>query len=152
MDKTAMPSSRQSSSWAGRLRSGIVREMVGFALVGIGVNAIGYCVYLLLTWSGVPPLLAVTILYPVGVAASFIGNRQLTFTHEGNTASAAVRYLLVQLGGYLINLFLLLVFTEQFGLSHQLAQAVAIVVVAAYLFVTLRVFVFRPPPGSSETS
>jgi putative flippase GtrA len=142
--------STHSPSWTRRLRSGVFREMVGVVLVSIGVNAIGYGIYLLLTWLGIRPLLAVTILYPAGVAASFVGNRQLTFAHEGNAVSAAVRYLVVQFGGYLINLSLLLVFTERFGLSHEVAQAGAVVVVAAYLFVTLRHFVFRKPARESE--
>jgi len=133
------------------MRSGVVREMIGFALIGIGVNAAGYGVYLLLTWAGVAPLIAVTILYPAGVAASFIGNRQLTFAHEGSAASAAVRYLLVQFGGYLIDVSLLVVLTDRFGVSHELAQAGAVFVVAAYLFVTLRFFVFRQPVRASES-
>ncbi len=145
-----MPSS--TTSWAHRLRTGVFREMIGVVLVSVGVNAIGYCVYLLLTWLGVPPLLAVTIMYPAGVAASFIGNRQLTFAHKGNAWSAAARYLMVQFGGYLINISLLLSFTERFGVSHQLAQAGAIVVVAAYLWITLRYFVFRPTTASPEMS
>jgi len=150
-EQSAVPATN-STSWTTRIRSGVVREMIGVVLVSVGVNAIGYGIYLLLTWLGVPPLLAVTILYPAGVAASFVGNRQLTFAHEGNAVSAAVRYLAVQFGGYLINLSLLLVFTERFGLSHEVAQAGAVVVVAAYLFITLRHFVFRKPTSESEAS
>lgn len=46
--------------------------------------------------------------------------------------------------GYLLNLILLLLFVDWLDFPHQIVQGIAIVVVAIFLFVVLRIFVFAP--------
>ncbi|MGH8333711.1 MAG: GtrA family protein [Pseudomonas fluorescens] len=122
----------------------IVRQFLRYALVGALTNLCGYAVYLLLTSLWGAPKLTMTLLYSVGALIGFIANRRFTFRHDGHIGMAGIRYLLVQLSGYLLNLFLLMLFVDWLGFSHQLVQAVAIVVVAVFLFVLSRVFVFAP--------
>lgn len=74
----------------------------------------------------------------------FLANRRFTFRHTGGIGSTGFRYLLAQVAGYLLNLALLLLFVDWFDFPHQIVQAIAIVVVAIFLFVVLRVFVFAP--------
>lgn len=85
-----------------------------------------------------------TALYFVGASIGFIANRRFTFRHDGDILVAGVKYLLVQVAGYLLNLILLLLFVDLFDFPHQIVQAIAIVTVAIFLFVALRVFVFAP--------
>ena len=59
----------------------VVRQLWRYGLVGLSQNAIGYGLYLLVTWLGLPPKTAVSILYVVGVLISFFGNRRFTFAH-----------------------------------------------------------------------
>jgi len=119
------------------------KQLIKYLLVGVASNAAGYCTYLLLTHLLLPPKIAMTLLYTLTAAVSFFGNKNITFSHEGNLFGAGFRYLLAQALGYLMNLVILMVFVDQFGYNHRVVQAIAIVVVAFYLFFSLKLFVFR---------
>lgn len=121
-----------------------MKQLVRYAVVGIASNLAGYLVYLLVTWLGVGPKVTMTCLYGLGATVSFIGNRRWTFDHRGNLAAGAVRFAIAHLLGYLLNLSLLVVFVDHLGFPHQLVQAIAIFVVAGFLFVLFRWFVFPP--------
>lgn len=119
-----------------------LREFFSYALVGILTNLVGYALYLLLTYLWGAPKITMTALYIVGASISFLANRRFTFLHEGHIGTTGIRYLLVQVTGYLLNLVLLLLFVDWLNFPHQIVQAIAIVVVAVCLFLMLRVFVF----------
>lgn len=63
--------------------------------------------------------------------------------YDGHLLGAGMRYLIAHFLGYSINLAILVIFAERLGYNHALVQAVAIVTVAIYLFITLKLFVFR---------
>jgi len=127
-----------------------LRQLLRYGMVGIAVNLAGYLVYLLVTFLGVTPKITMSLLYLVGAAAGYWGNRKLTFSHRGSVLGSGVRYLLAHGIGYLINLAILMVFVDRLGYAHQWVQAVAIFVVAGYLFVSFKLYVFantHNPPG-----
>lgn len=119
-----------------------IRQIFSFILIGILANLFGYGIYISLTYLGIPPKLAVTILYPIGATIGFLANRRFTFQHNGHIGMAGIRYLIVQLLGYLLNIFMLAFFVDRLGFPHQIIEALAIVVVAIFLFVSSRLFVF----------
>ena len=119
-----------------------VSQLFRYGIVGLASNALGYMVYLLITYLGASPKITMTLLYAVGATVGFWGNRKLTFAHEGSVLGAGVRYLIAHCFGYCINLAILLVGVDQLGYAHQWVQAVAIFVVAAFLFITFKFFVF----------
>jgi putative flippase GtrA len=124
-----------------------------YAVVGVLSNLSGYLVYLTITWQGVEPKTAMTGLYIVGAMVSFMGNRRWTFSHEGNAAASLVRFGIAHVLGYLLNLTLLVIFVDRLGYPHQWVQAAAIFIVAFFLFVAFRLFVFPPPvkvPGGAR--
>ncbi|UZE19666.1 GtrA family protein [Pseudomonas sp. B21-054] len=125
----------------------VFRQLFRYALIGVLTNLCGYTIYLLLTHLWGAPKLTMTLLYSAGALIGFIANRRFTFRHDGHIGIAGIRYLFVQLAGYLLNLFLLTLFVDWLNFSHQLVQAVAIIVVAIFLFVLSRVFVFAPQPA-----
>lgn len=84
-----------------------------------------------------------TLLYVTIAGFSFVGNKKITFMYGGHFWGAGMRYALAHLIGYSINLAILLVFSDHLGYNHAIVQAMAIVVIAIYLFVTLKFFVFR---------
>ncbi len=133
------------------MRDSSLGRLLRFALVGVGTNLAGYLVYLTITFYGVAPKLAMTMLYGVGVLLGFVGNRQWTFRHSGNLWRSAAGYIVCHAMGYGLNYLLLAILVDQLGFSHQLVQAAAIIVVAAYLFVALNYLVFRTrtPPGAA---
>jgi putative flippase GtrA len=126
------------------------RELIYYGLIGVVSNVAGYLMYLLIAYLGCPPKIAMTILYGVGVAVSFFGNRKLTFKHQGPLLGSGIKFMIAHFFGYLLNLTILIIMVDNLGYAHQWVQAVAIVIVAAFLFVGLKFFVF--PTKDTETS
>ena len=83
-----------------------------------------------------------TLLYGVGAAVGFFGNRNLTFEHEGSVMRAGGRYVIAHGVGYMINLSILILFVDRLGYAHQWVQALAVFIVAAFLFLAFKIFVF----------
>jgi putative flippase GtrA len=120
-------------------------QLICYALIGIASNLAGYVAYLLLTYVGIFPKVAMTALYCCSSIISFFGNSRLTFAHAGNKNRAFIRYLVTYAAGYLMNLVILTIGVDQLGYSHQIVQAFAIASVAAFLFACLKYYVFEKP-------
>lgn len=127
----------------GFISIGTAGQLARYTFVGVLSNAAGYAVYLLLTHLGATPKLTMTLLYGVGAMIGFFGNRGLTFSYKGMLLGSGIRYVMAHIVGYLINFTMLAVFVDGFGYAHQLVQAAAILVVAAFLFITFKFFVFK---------
>ena len=119
-----------------------MRQLIRYGLVGVASNAAIYFVYLLITYLGVEPKTAMTLVYMIGASIGFIGNRKWTFAHRGNCSSAVLRYVLAHLFGYLLNFLILFTFVDHLGYNHQWVQAAAILLVAGFLFIVFKYFVF----------
>lgn len=119
-----------------------IKQLSRFVVVGATSNAIGYTLYILLTFLGVPPKVTMTVLYVIGAGLGFWGNRKFTFGSNERLTTTGMRYVLVHLVGYSILYVMQTVFYEHYGLAHQIVQLVAIAVVAIYLFVAMKIFVF----------
>ena len=117
-------------------------QLLRYGVVGLGTNLALYFIYLLITYWGLEPKKAMTMLYIVGALMGFFGHRKWTFTHQGAFLVSGIRYFIAHLLGYLINFIILLTFVDKLGYSHQWVQAGAILVVAGFLFVAFRYFVF----------
>lgn len=117
-------------------------QLFRYGFVGGATNLALYCAYWLITYWGVEPKKTMTLLYISGMLIGFVGHRKWTFVHKGGVLGAGVRFFVAHLFGYLINFVILLTFVDMLGYSHQWVQAVAIIVVAGFLFVTFRYWVF----------
>lgn len=120
----------------------LAKQLWRFGAVGLGTNLLGYSVYLALTYIGLAPKIAMTGLYAIGAGLSFILNRRWTFAHKGKVTVAGFRFALAHMGGFALNYAMLAVLHDHLGWPHQLVQALAIGVVATFLFMTFRLFVF----------
>ena len=119
-------------------------QLCRYAIVGVASNAVAYLLYLLLTHFGLMPKAAMTFVYTVSATVGYFGNRQLTFSFTGDVFGSGIRYLMAHAAGYLLNLIILTVFVDNLGYPHQLVQAIAILVVALFLFISFKFFVFKP--------
>lgn len=126
---------------------GEASQLFRYAFVGVTSNAAGYVAYLVFTQAGATPKLAMSLLYGIGAAIGFFGNRSVTFLHTGAMLGAGIRYSIAHSLGYLINLMILVVCVDRLGYPHQVVQAVAVFLVAVYLFVAFKLFVFRASIG-----
>lgn len=118
-------------------------QLIRYGLVGVVSNTAIYVVYLLITYLGVDPKTSMTLVYVIGASIGFIGNRKWTFAHHGDSTHAALRYVLAHLFGYLLNFLILFTFVDRLGYAHQWVQAAAIIIVAGFLFIVFKYFVFR---------
>lgn len=119
-----------------------VIQLLRYGVVGLLSNSIGYVLYLLLTYAGGTPKITMSVLYAVGTTVGFIGNRKWTFSHKGDLISTGMRYIFAHSLGYLLNLSILIIMVDYLGYPHQWVQAVSIVVVAGFLFLMFKFFVF----------
>jgi putative flippase GtrA len=120
-----------------------IRAFLKYAIVGVLSNAVGYAFYVGLTFFQVAPKAAVTLLYVSTALLSFVGNKRLTFAYEGRGLATLIRYVIAQALGYLFNISILVVFVDRMGCDHRVVQACTIIVVAMFLFVLMKYFVFK---------
>lgn len=124
-----------------------MRQLIRYGLVGIVSNLSMYLVYLLITYLGVEPKQAMTLVYIIGASIGFVGHRKWSFSHRGNATRAAARYAAAHLSGYTLNFLILYIFVDRLGYAHQVVQAMAIIAVAGFLFIVFKYFVFPEKTG-----
>ncbi len=118
-------------------------QMLRFAVVGLASNAVLYLVYLGMTSAGLGPKLAMSLVYGIGVAQTFLFNKRWTFNHSGRHDSALLRYLSVYAAGYLANLLVLAWLVDGLAMPHQIVQGVMILVLAGCFFLLQKFWVFK---------
>lgn len=111
--------------------------------MGIAQNAAGYALYLCLVWAGLSPQGSIAICYPVCLLFSYLGNKKYSFQFSSHNHAAFYRFLLVHLVSYLYNIAFLYVTVDIYGQPHELMQLINIFISAVFIFVALKVFVFR---------
>lgn len=114
------------------------------SIVSFFNNLFGYFVFIIITNFGFEPKLVMTILYLISTLLSFFWLRKWVFTNiNGLTVVNQVcRFYFVYLIGYLINLGLLVCFTDKAGYPYQYVQAAAVIVIAIFFFIMFKTFVF----------
>ncbi|WP_245448044.1 GtrA family protein [Neorhizobium sp. T6_25] len=117
-------------------------QLVRFGVVGLLTNAFGYILYLIATFAGIPPKLAMSILYLLGVFMSFAANRRWVFIHAGEQQGALFRYGTIYGIGYALNYSILYVFVDKLHYSHIYVQAFGIISVAAFAYVASSIYTF----------
>lgn len=126
---------------------GVVARVTGqimrYGLAGVAINLALYILYLVLTAIGLAPLLASTLVFVLGVPISLKVHGQFTFRAGPVGRGRALAFAGFYGVGYLVQIGMLAGLHHGLGLAHQLAQAVAIVTVAATLFVLQKTLVFR---------
>lgn len=113
-----------------------------FIVVGLANNAVTFGGFIILTLLGVGPFAAMTVTYVVGLAITFAGNRNWTFRHRGGVGSSSARFLAVYGIGYFLNLLVLWVLISLAGVPQIPAQLAAIIVLAIFTFILMRLWVF----------
>jgi putative flippase GtrA len=128
------------------------RQLTRFASVGIASNLLLFLGYLSLTRIGVGHKTSMTLVYCLGISATFVANRSWSFGHRGMAHSAFARYVISYALGYILNLGFLWITVDRLRFPHQGAQAVAIVLVALNLFVLHKYWVFAPSVTTKDSA
>lgn len=124
-----------------------IGQLIRYGIVGVASNAVGYLLYLGITAAGMEHKLAMTLLYAMGVAQTFIFNKRWSFGHGGAHGPAFLRYCLAYSIGYLLNLAALFVLVDKLGYPHQIVQGAMILTLAVMLFLLQKFWVFRSLPS-----
>jgi putative flippase GtrA len=125
-------------------------QFLRFAVVGLASNALGFCWYLLLTWLGFGPKVAMTLLFVIGTLQTFVFNKRWSFQYSGTDNSVLLRYLASYGLGYLVNLVMLVWLVDYARFPHALVQAALIFLVAILMFLLQKFWVFRNPSTRSN--
>jgi putative flippase GtrA len=130
-----------------------------YAIVGLVSNAMLFVLYLVLTGLGLGHKLSMTACFIIGVIQTFLFNKNWTFSYGFDFGGSFLRYWAGYLSAYIINLIILFVFVDYMQLPHQAVQGVTIILLALYLFLLQKIWVFRhssqrepSPPAANENS
>lgn len=121
-------------------------QMFRYGIVGVLNNLLGYLLYLIITFIWLEPTVAISLFYPIGALTAYIGHSKYSFSAKTMDWNTSFRFILAYAFGYGINFTMLRLFSEKWGYPHQAVQAVAIFIVAGFLFFVLKFFVFRQRP------
>lgn len=126
-----------------KLLNNSIYQLLKYISIGLITNITGYLFYLFITLLGATPKLTMTVLYGVGATINFFANKRLTFSYDGGSIGAGFRYVISYFVGYLINFSILVVMVDHLGCSHQWVQGMAIFIVAVFLFLACKYYVFK---------
>jgi putative flippase GtrA len=118
-------------------------QLIRFGVVGTISNGFGFLLYLLLTWAGMGPKAAMSLLFVIGMLQTFVFNKRWTFEHGGERSSAFYRYCAAYGFGYLLNLAVLFLLVDRLHFPHQIIQGAMILLLAMMLFLLQKFWVFR---------
>jgi putative flippase GtrA len=122
-------------------------QFVRYVTIGLGLNAVLYLAYLLLSWRAVGSRGAMTITFSIGVLLSFIANRNLTFRHRGDHLGPLLRFIACYAILYTVNFTALWAFAEQMGVAHQIVQGGVILTLPLFAFALQKYWVFPDATG-----
>ena len=74
-----------------------LRQVIRYGVVGVLNNLLGYLIYLLITFYWLDPMVAVSLLYPVGATTAYFGHSKYAFTYQGKNTHALARYIIAHL-------------------------------------------------------
>ena len=118
-------------------------RVLRFGVIGGLNNLLTYGIFVALTLAGMPSIAAATITYATGMVVSYLANRSFTFQHSGSARRSLVRFVVVNLAGYALNVAILALFVEMLGWNALVVQLGAIVIVATGIYLGMRFWVFR---------
>lgn len=124
--------------------SSTLGQLIRYGIVGVLSNILAYLIYLGITASGIEPKLAMSFVYLLGIIQTFFLNKTWSFHFDGSTAPALIRYIVIYLLGYLINIFALFLLVDKLGFPHQWVMGGLILFMALFFFVGQKYWAFRP--------
>ena len=120
-----------------------ISQLLRHGIVGTSINLIGYSIYLLMTYIGLNPKIVMSTLYIIATTVGFFTSQKWIFQHKGNFFGTGMRYIIAHALGYLLNLSILIIAVDHLGHPHYWVQAISIFIVAFFLFLLCKFFVFK---------
>lgn len=133
----------------GALPTGLRRLVPATAVGFAALSALTYAVDLLVLGLGfdvlgLPYPVAVTLGYVIAFGLAFLLNRRLNFQVHGDVGRQTGRYVLSVLANYVLFILLLSSALEAVGVNYLVARLTAGACEAVFLYLMMRLVVFRP--------
>jgi putative flippase GtrA len=118
-------------------------QLLRFCIIGLGNTTVDFIAFFLLTWGGVPRLLAQVCSYSFGVVNSFLFNRKWTFqvTHKTNMMEV-LKFSFINGIALLVSSSLLFLLPDFYHLNLWLSKIVATGFGIVVTFMGSRLWVF----------
>jgi len=128
---------------------GFIRQSLRYTTVGLVNTAIGLmAIFAIIFFFNTYPALANAIGYAIGLTVSFVLNRFWTFGDTQSIGKVLPSFLLTAAISYLLNLSVVLLGTNYYGVGHYLIQFFGIGVYTIAMFLGCRWFVFHTTVSS----
>lgn len=121
----------------------LFRQLTVYFLTGVLVNGLGFLVFCLFVELGINSKLSMSILYVAGVVGSYVGNKNIGFKNKEGYLTGFVKFFFVYIVAYCINLFAHIYFVDFLDCSPYFVQGIMLMVISAFVFISLKLFVFR---------
>jgi len=120
-----------------------LKQLISYLFLGSLNTAVGFFLYLIITYHGLNPKIALTFVYIIGIFFGCFAYKKYTFSYKGTSANIFLRYLTSYLLGYILNFIILFIFVDKLSYQHQWVQFSATIFVAAFNFFLLKYCVFK---------
>lgn len=128
----------------------MLSQILRFLIVGVANTAVGLGTIFMLKWAGGMGDVPANLLgYLVGLCLSFVLNSQWTFRFSGNAGKSALRFGIVFLVSYAVNLLVMIGLRDVWRVDSYLAHALSVAPYTIVFFLGSRYFAFRDPAGRS---
>lgn len=118
-----------------------VKEIFSYCAGGLIVNGFGFLLYLLLVFLGVEHKKSASVLYVLGVLASYFINKRFVFYSRSSMRVNFPRLIVSLLAGYTLNIAVLYVFVDLYNFSPGVIQFFSIGLVAVYFYLVNKLYV-----------
>ena len=126
-------------------------QFAKFLSVGVANTLVGLSVIYAAKWFfNIGDVPANALGYAVGLTVSFTLNSRWTFAHRGPRLPALIKFLLVSLVAYGMNLLTVMVSIHYFGLNDYIAQALGTPPYTLTSYFASKYLVFRNKPELTE--
>jgi putative flippase GtrA len=131
-----------------RGRQAQLRELLRFGSVGLASSAVYFALLWLVTrLTSWPAGISGTIAYALSIVVNYVLQKSFTFKSDRRHQQAGPRYLLIHLGGMLLNGGFLWLGVDLAGWSYIPVQLAAMVVVTIWSYLGQRFWAFQPQQG-----
>lgn len=133
------------------MRSWRFLQFTKFLSVGVINTLVGLAVIYMAKWYfHLGNVMANALGYAIGLVLGFILNSRWTFAYHGPNTSAIVKFLLVALFAYCMNLLTVLIAIHLIDLNDYIAQAMGIPSYTLTSYFLSKYFIFRVNSSSTE--
>ena len=124
-----------------------VGQFIRFSLVGVSNTLVFYAIYLVILWLGFSFVVAVTAGTVVGIVNSYVLNKVFTFRSgkksTGKLMGEKIRFVTVYVVQYFVNIAVISVCVNVFGIRAELAGLPGIGIAVAVSFFGHKYWTFR---------